>query len=249
MVTCQTTSPLKTEIEIAFQAKTYQSATGGTLNYRIYLPQDMDMNQKYPLVLLLHGAGERGNDNSKQLTHGVKELWNYSQTSIPPFIIVAPQCPSDEQWVNTPWSADAHTMPELPSAAMQLTIDLLQELQTSLPVETTRIYVTGLSMGGFGTWDIIQRMPKTFAAAIVICGGGDTEMASIIKDVPIWVFHGGADTTVKTSRSRDMVAALQQVDGQVTYTEYEGVAHGSWDRAYNNKEALHWLLEQQNNRL
>ena len=146
--------------------------------------------------------------------------------------------------MNTPWGADAHTMPENPSASINLTIGLLQELRSTLSVDTTRIYVTGLSMGGFGTWDIVQRMPNTFAAAMPVCGGADTGMANIIKDIPIWIFHGGSDNVVKTKRSRDMAAALEAVGGKVKYTEYKGVGHGSWGRAYTDKEALKWLLGQ-----
>jgi predicted peptidase len=206
----------------------------------------MDSTKTYPLVLFLHGAGERGSDNEKQLVHGAKKLLTYSQQNHLPVIIVAPQCPSGQQWVNVPWGDDAHTMPAAPSDAMRLTIELLEELKGKLPVDTSRISVTGLSMGGFGTWDIIQRMPTSFSAAMPICGGGDTAMAAAIKDLPIWVFHGGADTTVKTQRSRDMVNAIKQFGGNVRYTEYEGVGHGSWGRAYANKEALKWLFETKN---
>ena len=191
-----------------------------------------------------HGAGERGSDNKKQLIHSVKDILDYSKKKNIPLIIVAPQCPRDEQWVNTPWGADAHKMSEEPSAVLALSIGLLQELQSTLPVDTTRIYVTGLSMGGFGTWDIVQRMPKTFAAAMPGCGGGDTEMANAIKNVPIWTFHGGADNVVKAKRSRDMVTALSKVGSKVKYTEYEGVRHNSWGRAYRDEEALKWVLDQ-----
>lgn len=127
---------------------------------------------------------------------------------------------------------------------MALTIGLLQKLQATLPVDTARIYITGLSMGGFGTWDIVQRMPNTFAAAMPVCGGGDTEMANAIKNVPIWVFHGGSDNVVKTSRSRDMIAALKKAGGKPLYTEYKGVGHVCWGQTYANKEVLNWLFGQ-----
>ncbi|MGZ0709983.1 carboxylesterase family protein [Coraliomargarita sp. W4R53] len=231
----------------SFEKKVYTSTDGKSLNYRIHLPKNIDTKKTYPLVLFLHGAGERGSDNTKQLKHGAKNILSYAQKNDMPVIIVAPQCPAGEQWVNTPWGADAHTMPEAPSASMQLTIELLKELQSTLPVDTTRIYATGLSMGGFGTWDVVQRRPETFAAAMPICGGGDTAMAQKIKNVPIWVFHGGADNVVKTKRSRDMVAALKKVEGNVKYTEYEGVGHGSWGKAYSDEAALKWLLGQQKN--
>lgn len=241
-VLCMLTTSLKAND--VFEAKTYTSAEGHSLNYRIHIPENMDLETRYPFVLFFHGAGERGRYNKNQLVHGVKDILAYCIQSNTPVIIVAPQCPPEEQWVNTPWSADAHTMPENPSASMTLAIGLLKELRATLPVDETRIYVTGLSMGGFGVWDIIQRMPDTFAAAMPVCGGGDTGIASVIKDIPTWVFHGGSDSVVKTKRSRDMVAALEKVGGKVRYTEYKGVGHNSWDRAYNDKEALRWLLSQ-----
>ncbi|MDB4703992.1 prolyl oligopeptidase family serine peptidase, partial [Akkermansiaceae bacterium] len=138
----------------------------------------------------------------------------------------------------------SHKMPIEPSNSMQLTIELLNESIKKLPVDKKRIYVTGLSMGGFGTWDIVQRMPKIFAAAMPVCGGGDAELASEIKTVPIWVFHGGSDNVVKTKRSQDMVTALEKVGSKVKYTEYEGVGHNSWDRTYRDENALRWLFHQ-----
>lgn len=228
----------------SFDAKTYKSSKGKFLNYRIHLPENLNPKKRYPFVLFFHGAGERGSDNKKQLIHGVKDLLAYSKKMNVPAIIVAPQCLAGEQWVNTPWGNLSHKMPTEPSDSMRLTIELLNESIKTLPVDKKRIYVTGLSMGGFGTWDIVQRMPKTFAAAMPVCGGGDTEMASLIKTVPIWVFHGGADKAVKTKRSRDMVTALGKVGSKVKYTEYEGVGHNSWDRTYRDEDVLTWLFYQ-----
>lgn len=227
-----------------FDAKIFKSAKGKFLNYRIHLPEKLDPKKEYPFVLFFHGAGERGSDNKKQLIHGVKDLLAYSKRKNVPSIIVAPQCLAGEQWVNTPWGDLSHKMPVEPSDSMQLTIELLRESIKTLPVDKKRIYVTGLSMGGFGTWDILQRMPNIFAAAIPVCGGGDTEMANAIKTVPLWVFHGGSDNAVKTKRSQDMVAALRKVGGKVKYTEYRGVGHNSWDRTYRDENALAWLFHQ-----
>ena len=239
---CTLTTSLKADVD--FDAKTYKSSKGESLNYRIHLPENMDARKRYPLVLFFHGAGERGSDNNKQLIHGVKDILAYSKKSNTPVIIVVPQCPPGKQWVNTPWGADSHKMPENPSTSMALTIGLLQELQEKLFVDRSRIYVTGLSMGGFGTWDIIQRMPETFAAAMPVCGGGDTNLVNAIRNIPIWVYHGGSDTVVKTKRSRDMVAALEKAGGKVKYTEYKGVRHNSWSKTYRDEEALKWLLGQ-----
>ena len=232
------------EAATSFDAKSFTSAKGKLLNYRIHLPENLDPKKEYPFVLFFHGAGERGGDNKKQLIHGVKDLLAYSKKKNIPSIIIAPQCLAGEQWVNTPWGDLSHRMPIEPSDTMQLTIELLNESIKTLPVDKKRIYVTGLSMGGFGTWDIVQRMPKIFAAAMPVCGGGDAELASVIKTVPIWVFHGGSDNVVKTKRSQDMVKALEKVGSKVKYTEYEGVGHNSWDRTYRDENALRWLFHQ-----
>jgi len=240
--TCILTTSLKADEE--FNAKVYSSPNGQTLNYRIHIPKDINSKKLYPLVLLFHGAGERGNDNSRQLAHGSKDIMTYSKTNGIPVIIIAPQCPAGQQWVNTPWGDLSHTMPIEPSDSMQLAINLLNESITTLPVDKNRIYVTGLSMGGFGTWDIIQRHPEMFAAAIPICGGGDTAQAPKLTKLPLWVFHGGSDTTVKPVRSRDMVAAIEKAGGKPKYTEYEGVGHNAWSRTYSNKDVMKWLFSQ-----
>lgn len=230
-----------------FTPHIFATNKGQSLNYRIHIPENPDPNKKYPLILFLHGAGERGNDNTKQLKHGAKQLLDYSIKSNNPAIIIAPQCPKNQQWVNTPWSAPSHTMPAQPSTPMQLTIQLLQDQIKNLPVDPQRIYITGISMGGFATWDLIQRHPSLFAAAIPICGGGDTAKAGKLTHLPIWAFHGDKDTTVLTSRSRDMITAIKKADGTPTYTEYPGVAHNSWTRTYKNQQVLKWLFSQKKN--
>lgn len=227
-----------------FEAKTYAHADGKILSYRIHIPRNQNPAKKLPLILLFHGAGERGDDNLRQLRHGGEAMMAYVNKTTTPVIILAPQCPNGKQWVDTPWGADSHTMPAKPSETMQLVIDLLAEVRAKFPVDETRIYVTGLSMGGFGTWDILQRMPETFAAAMPVCGGGDSAMAVKIKDIPIRVFHGGIDTVVKTKRSQDMVAALKAAGSKVEYTEYEGIAHDSWTKTYADDKNLAWLLAQ-----
>ena len=138
----------------------------------------------------------------------------------------------------------SHVMPATPSAPMRLTLEWLNECIKTLPVDEKRIYVTGASMGGFGTWDIIQRQPTLFAAAMPVCGGGDTALAPQIKQIPIWAFHGGNDDAVKTSRSRDMIEALKKAGGTPRYTEYPGVRHDAWTPTYANPAVLKWLFDQ-----
>ncbi len=232
------------EVTDSFQAKTFQDGDF-VLNYRIYVPQNLKPDEKVPLILFLHGAGERGNDNIRQLHHGAPALLAYIQKKDIHAIIIVPQCPTGMQWVNVPWGGDAHTMPETPSAPLQAVIALLTQSLAELPVDLSRVYVTGISMGGFGTWDLLQRKPELFAAGIPICGGGDTAQADKLKNTPIWIFHGDQDTSVKTQRSRDMAEAIKKSGGLlIQYTEYPGVPHNSWTRTYANDEVLDWLFAQ-----
>lgn len=230
--------------EKAFEAKTYVSLDKKSLNYRIHTPKDMETKTQYPLVLLLHGAGERGHDNKKQLVHAATDLLAYSKNLKTPAIIITPQCPSGQQWVNTPWGDLKHSKPAEPSTPMRLVIELLNQSIKTLPVDKTRVYVTGLSMGGYGTWDIIQRHPEIFAAAMPVCGGGDTTLAVKLTEIPIWAFHGGQDKVVPTERSREMIAAIKKSGGKPNYTEYKGVGHNSWSKTYSNQEVLKWLFSQ-----
>jgi predicted peptidase len=227
-----------------FEARTFTDAEGGKLNYRLLKPKGYDANKKYPLVLFFHGAGERGDDNKKQLVHGMQDFAADGNMEKYPAFVVAPQCPEGLQWVDTPWTADEHTMPEKPTKPMQQSLDLVAALQKEFSIDANRVYVTGLSMGGFGTWDAIQRKPELFAAAAPICGGGDTALAGRIKHIALWVFHGDKDTVVKPKRSRDMLAALEAAGGKARYTEYKGVAHDSWSATYRDPAFYEWLFAQ-----
>jgi predicted peptidase len=236
--------PLQAEKpETAFEPRTFQDGDF-TLPYRIYVPPNLQPGQKVPLVLFFHGAGERGDNNIRQLHHAIPGLFSYIQKHAIPAIVVAPQCPTGMQWVNVPWGGLSHTMPAEPSVPMHAAMELLKDCVKTLPVDTSRIYVSGISMGGFGTWDIVQREPALFAAALPVCGGGDLAEAPKLKDLPIWTFHGELDQAVKTSRSRDMVEALKAAGGNPKYTEYPGVAHNSWTRTFEDEEVLNWLFAQ-----
>jgi predicted esterase len=226
-----------------FAAKTY-TAGKETLLYRIHSPAKVEAGKKYPLIVLFHGAGERGSDNKRQLVHGASDIVKFAKATNQPVFFIAPQCPRGLQWVNTPWGKLSHTMPKGPSKSMALAIGLIKKTVADLPVDNTRIYVTGLSMGGFATWDIIQRMPDYFAAAMPVCGGADTAQAVKLKTMPIWCFHGGNDRVVKTKRSRDMIAAIKKAGGAPKYTEYPAVGHNSWSATFKDKKVLTWLFEQ-----
>lgn len=228
-----------------FLAQKYDPQDGDVLLYRIYKPAKIEEQRRYPLVLFLHGAGERGSDNSAQLRHGVRDILKWSIENDEPMIIVAPQCPPRHRWVEVDWGRPDHDMPAQLSRPMQQVFGLLEKLQSELPVDKDRIYVTGLSMGGFATWDIIQRRPGIFAAAIPICGGGDAKLAGRIADIPVWAFHGSRDQVVMPERSRDMIEAMKAAGGAPRYTEYEGIGHNSWNRAYADADVLEWFFSQE----
>jgi predicted peptidase len=214
------------------------------LLYRIYQPEEFEPGRRYPLVLFLHGAGERGADNAAQLRHGVRDILKWSREMGEAAIIVAPQCPLQQRWVEVDWGRADHEMPTEPSAPMRSVLGLLARLQSDLPVDPERIYVSGISMGGFGTWDIIQRRPDIFAAAIPVCGGGDSKYAERIARIPIWAFHGDRDEVVLPQRSRSMIAALKAAGGSPRYREYPGVGHDSWTRTYSDPSVIEWLFSQ-----
>ena len=237
-------SPLGQAMSAGFDYKRYPIEGEKFLPYRVYSSEGVDNASRMPLVVFLHGAGERGRDNERQLLHGARDLLRYSIERQEPMIIVAPQVPLDERWVDVVWDERVHRMPEHPSQSMGLLMGLLTELMSDSRVDPNRVYLTGLSMGGFGTWDLIARWPDTFAAALPVCGGGDTGSAVRIKDIPIWAFHGSDDAVVIPERSRDMIQALQRVGSNPRYTEYPGVGHDSWTETYQNFEVLDWFFSQ-----
>jgi predicted peptidase len=221
---------------------TFKYNDGKTIPYRMLKPDNVDPDKKYPVVLFLHGAGERGNDNEKQLVHGVGEFAKAENRKKYPCFLVAPQCPKGQGWSDflAKPGKEAEKQAE-PGAAV---FDLICALSYSIPIDCDRIYITGLSMGGFGTWDLITRNPGYFAAAVPVCGGGDPKQAEKIAKIPIWAFHGGKDTLVKPERSREMVEALKKAGGKPKYTEYPDVGHNSWVKAYQDADMMKWLFEQ-----
>ena len=228
----------------AFEPKTCHDASGKTLPYRIMAPKDYDPNKKYPLVLFLHGAGERGTDNLIQLVHGMNDFSKDENRAKYPCFVVAPQCPTGKRWVEVDWTLDSHKQLPDDSETMKLVLALLSSLQKEYSIDAKRLYVTGLSMGGYGTWDLITRYPHMFAAAAPVCAGADETKASLVAKVPIWTFHGDKDTTVKVSRSRNMIAAIEKAGGKPKYTEYPGVGHNSWKSAYSDPKLLEWMFAQ-----
>ena len=215
-----------------------------TLPYRLYRSEKADtMTEALPLVIFLHGAGERGNDNCLQLKHCIKYFLDDTVTSRYPFLLMVPQCPNDKRWVNTDWSLPKHTMDSVPTAELRGVMAVLDSLVDVGVVDSTRVYICGISMGGFGTWDALQRWPGKFVAAIAVCGGGDPAYADRMKSIPIYIFHGLQDGIVMPSRSIQMYDILQEVGNKeavlVTYPE---LGHGCWDEAFSTAGLFGWLF-------
>jgi predicted peptidase len=215
--------------------------------YRLQMPKTLNSSASYPLVLFFHGSGERGDDNHKQLRHGVARFAAPDSQANYPCLVVAPQCPADLDNQPTMWTGERermHLLKLAPKAAAPLrtALELVIAVQEEFPVDKDRVYVTGISMGGFATWEALIRYPEKFAAAIPVCGGGDASCADRLRNIPIWAFHGADDPTVPVQYSRSMVEMIERAGGHPRYTEYPGVGHNSWDRAYAEPELLSWLF-------
>ena len=235
-----------------FQKSSFTAADGFVLPYQVLYPEGYDANKRYPIVLFLHGSGERGNDNEAQLAHASKQFLGPEFRKKHPCIVLFPQCPADQYWGSV--TIDRTTSPfELrfdyahpATQPLAAAIALVQDFITAKKADPKRIYITGLSMGGMGTFEAVHRHPKMFAAAMPICGGGDTEhYTKKAKRVPFWIFHGDADIAVSVEMSRNMVACLKKRHTNfVRYTEYAGVNHNSWDNAFAEPEYLGWMFAQ-----
>lgn len=228
-----------------FSVNKYINDKGDTLLYRQLFP-DADTLRKFPLVIFLHGSGERGNDNEAQLKWGVMNFASDENMIRYPAFVIAPQCPLNTSWanLNRDRSSTQISLQPAPTKPMQLLMELIGQLKKTLRVDTTRIYITGLSMGGFGTYDAIMRYPKLFAAAVPVCGGGDVSKASLIAQIPIWIFHGAEDPSVSPVYSLDMLQALTKAGAHPGFTQYPEVGHFSWLGAYSDELMMEWLFRQ-----
>jgi predicted peptidase len=194
------------------------------LNYLLYLPPDYQTKEKVPLLVFLHGAGERGDDLALVKRHGPPKLIEEGKTF--PFIIVSPQCAKGQWWT---------------SKQAELTA-LIDDIMSKYKVDPERVYLTGLSMGGFGTWTLAAYTPDRFAAIIPICGGGEPIAARVLKNTPVWAFHGAKDPLVPVGRSKEMVDALLKLKDEAKLTIYPEALHDSWTATYANPEIYEWLL-------
>ena len=221
-------------------AKTYKTADGRTMPYRLFVPEKDKTTTKYPLVVFLHGGGGSGQDNIKQIDGGngylIDLLTNRENQSKFPSFVVAPQALQQEGWIEY----DSIT----PTRRLQMVLELIGELQKSYSIDRNRLYVLGQSMGGLGTFAIITMQPTMFAAAVSVCGGGDESKAARIARVPLWAFHGDRDESVSVERSRKMIAAMTKNGGHPKYTEYKGEGHLIWSKVVSEPDLLPWLFAQ-----
>jgi predicted peptidase len=199
------------------------------LNYLLYLPTDYksETKQRWPMIMFLHGLGERGDDVELLKVHGIPKILETRREF--PFIAVSPQCPGESWW---PQEVDA----------LKALVDYVAD---HYAVDQKRIYLTGLSMGGFGTWSLGIAYPERFAAIAPICGGGVPPLAGALKDVPTWAFHGALDDVVPLKASEDMVNVLRESGGDVKLTIYPDLGHDSWTVTYDNPELYTWFLQHQ----
>lgn len=221
-----------------------------TLPYRLLLPKNYDASKEYPLILFLHGSGERGNDNEAQLVHGWKLFLQDSIRAKYPAIVVFPQCSQNSYWSNVDFRYDTATKKRTflfpaegePTTAMRMLIQLLEELEDKYKPDDDRMYVGGLSMGGMGTFELVRRKPKLFAAAFPICGGANPATAKELKRPSWWIFHGLKDDVVPPGLSQQMADAIKAKGANVRLTLYPDANHNSWDTAFAEKELLPWLF-------
>lgn len=221
---------------------------GDTLKYRVLFPENYDTNRDYPLVVFLHGSGERGSDNEMQLTHGASLFTGEQNRKDFPSIVIFPQCPQEDSWVEREKiDFEKIEFPKKPTMTKSLFLvkKLLDSYKKTEAVDKHKIYVMGLSMGGMGTFDLICRYPKYFAAAIPICGGVNTTRLKKVKNMPIRIFHGGADEVVSREFSRNAYIELKaQGSVRAEYIEFPGVGHDSWTKAFAYPDYLGWMYYQ-----
>jgi len=221
------------------------TATGGTIvKYRWCAPAKTEPGKTYPLILFLHGAGERGDDNKAQFVHGVRPILAEAAKLGQPVFLIAPQCPKELWWSPVDLDKMVLSAAGQPNPLMEAVLELVDETTKTQPVDPKRFYVTGISMGGFGTWDLLCRIPDKIAAAIPICGGGDVSQVAKFKHIPIWAFHGEADSVVPVRTTREMISALEKAGGKPKISIYPGVDHDSWTQTYDDPAVSRWLLDQ-----
>lgn len=229
-----------------FEARQFEGGHG-QLNYRILPPPESSgQNQRFPLLIFLHGSGERGSDNEKQLVHVAHKFVEPNIRTKYPAFVIFPQCPQDQRWSSYRNGVPLEQQPDDEiSQPAALVMQLVDQLTENYPIDQDRIYIAGLSMGGFGTWDLISRFPQKFAAAVPVCGGGNLRVIEKAKQMPVWAAHGSDDATVPVTMTREMIDALRKAGATPIYTEFRGVGHNSWDPLFvENPLIFDWMFAQ-----
>jgi len=219
------------KLDTRFESHIFQSRNGRTMPYRLFRPSEG--SDKLPLVVYLHGSGGSGNDNMLQIEGGNifgTHVWalDENQSHFPAFVL-APQTHLSQGWGQE---------------GLELTIELIQALIRDLAIDPARVYLTGQSMGGIGTWNMLAAHAPFFAAAVIVCGAGDPGQASLTHGTPIWIFHGTLDRTIRVERARLIVQALTKEGGKPKYTEYPTIGHAVWESAYTEPRLINWLFSQ-----
>ncbi len=246
IVSPMTTMAADTSIDVYadMEKKVFEDGSGASMPYRLYVPESYDASKKYPVVVFLHGAGERGSDNSAQLVNGIQVLFD-THEAFKEAIVIAPQCPATKRWVETDWSAGCYSSDLIGEEQLATVMKILESVQGEYSTDTDRIYAMGLSMGGFGTWDLLTRHHDVFAAGVPICGSGDPNKADILSQVPIWTFHDTTDGVVPYNGTKTMYNSIKAAGGdKIKFTTYNQYAHAIWNVAAAEPGLVDWLFSQ-----
>lgn len=240
-----------------FETRSYKDPSGASMTYYLYGPNSYTPAGRYPLVVVLHGGGERADPSqtaaaNRDVVLRQRYVTAFTQPDVQarwPCFVVVPQAPLSQRWVGVPASLPSYTLASSPTQAMSLAMAIVRYLQQAYPaIDSNRIYVGGISMGGFGTWEALERWPDTFAAGLPIAGSGDPQAAGVVQ-AAVWAFHGSGDAIVPVAGSRLMVQALEASGHTACYTEYPGDGHNIWvtERPYSDPTVLTWLFSQHRN--
>jgi predicted peptidase len=219
------------KVQTGFVPRVFKD-TEGESKYVVFVPHSYTPDKQYPLILFLHGAGERGDDGDRPVKQGIGNAITFKNGEKSfQFFVIFPQCRKGANWQATGLDA-------------RRALAMLNEVQKEYKIDNNRVYLTGLSMGGFGTWSLAAADPTRWAAIVPICGAGDPSQASKIKDIPCWAFVGSKDSPKLVEGTRNMVEAMKKAGGEPRFTEFPYVGHNSWDPAYATPELYPWLLKQ-----